>query len=364
LNRPRVALDARLTRQMSVGMQTYVRELVGRLPVAAPDLHFVVITNADLDSAGAEILRISDRSAANVSFGEYVILPRLLTRGADLVHLMSLYSPLRVRAPHVQTIHDLIHRRFPEYFSWKIPLYYRWVTGPVARSARTVITDARATIPDLRSYLNIDAKNIKVIPLGVKPVFFLDDEQRARTATRARERFALQRPFVLYAGNARRHKNLETLFAAWSRIELECDLCITSTEALAFDADRYASARGRIVRLGHVEESDLVSLYAGAAAVVQPSLYEGFGLSVVEAMAAGAPVIVARTPALIEVAGDAALSFAPTDHVGLTQALAAALSGHQPIAALVAAGRRRAAIYTWERAAEMTAGVYREALAR
>jgi glycosyltransferase involved in cell wall biosynthesis len=364
LTLPRVALDARLTRQMSVGMQTYVRELVARLPAAAPDLHFVVVSNAELDVAGAEMVRMSDRAAANVSLGEYVKLPRLLQRDADLVHLMSLYSPLRVRAPHVQTIHDLIHRRFPEYFSWKIPLYYRWVTGPVARSARAVITDARATIADLSAFLDVAPENVRVVPLGVRREFFLDDEQRAGTATRARERFALQRPFVLYAGNARRHKNLETLFAAWSKLEIECDLCITSTESLGFDADRYASPRGRIVRLGHVEESDLVSLYAGAAAVVQPSLYEGFGLSVVEAMAAGAPVIIARTPALVEVAGDAALSFAPTDHVGLTQALAAALNGRQPIAALVAAGRRRAANFTWERAAQMTAGVYREALAR
>jgi len=349
---------------MSVGMQTYVRELVARLPAAAPDMQFVVISNADLDTAGAEKIRIADRTAANFSLGEYAALPRLLERGNDLVHLMSLYSPLRVRAPHVQTIHDLIHRRFPQYFSWKVPLYYRWVTGPVARSARAVITDARATIGDLQSYLDIDARTIKVVPLGVKAAFFLSDEERARIATHARERFALRRPFVLYAGNARRHKNLETLFAAWSELEIECDLCITSEEALDFDADRYVSPRGRILRLGHVEESDLVSLYAGAAAVVQPSLYEGFGLSVVEAMAAGTPVIIARTPALVEVAGDAALSFAPTDHVGLAQALAAALSGNQPIAALVAAGRRRAAAYTWERAASMTADVYREALAR
>ncbi len=349
---------------MSVGMQTYVRELVARLPAAAPDLRFVVVSNADLDAAGAEIVRISDRAAANVSFGEYVTLPHILQRGADLVHLMSLYSPLRVRAPHVQTIHDLIHRRFPEYFSWKIPLYYRWVTGPVARSARAIITDAKATIADLRTYLNIAPENIRIVPLGVNEAFFLDDEQRARAASRARQRFALQRPYVFYAGNARRHKNLETLFAAWSELEVECDLCITSTETLCFDADRYACARGRIVRLGHVEVSDLVSLYAGAAAVVQPSLYEGFGLSVVEAMAAGAPVIIARTPALVEVAGEAALSFAPTDRVGLTQALTAALNGRQPVAALVAAGRRRAANFTWERAAQMTAAVYREALAR
>lgn len=349
---------------MSVGMQTYVRELVARMPSLAPDLRFVVISNAEMDAGGAEVLRITEGAATNVSFGEYYTLPRLMRRDADLVHLMSLYSPLRVPVAHVQTIHDLIHRRFPEYFSWKIPLYYRFVTGPVARSARAVITDAQATIGDLEAYLGVPAKDVRVVPLGVSEGFRLDAAQRSRAASRARERFALTRPYILYAGNVRRHKNLETLYAAWSTLERDCDLCITSESALPFDTDRYVSTHGRNVRLGHVEEADLIALYAGAAVVVQPSLYEGFGLSVVEAMAAGTPVIIAQTPALLEVAGGAALTFTPTDAAALARALEVVLAGGAAATALVDAGRRRATDFTWERTAHMTADIYREALAR
>lgn len=349
---------------MSVGMQTYVREMASRVPHAAPDMRFSVVSNAAIDCGGADFVTISDRDAANVSFGEYFTLPRILQRDADLVHLMSVYAPIGLRAPHVQTIHDLIHLRFPEYFSWKIPLYYRHVTGPSARRARIVITDADATREDLHALLGVRRERVRVVPLGVSDAFRLDDFRRAREAAAARARFDLRQPYILYAGNVRRHKNVETLFKAWSALGVACDLCITSADPLPFDGDRYRSQHGRTVRLGHVEDSSLVSLYAGAAVVVQPSLYEGFGLSVVEAMAAGVPVIVAQTPALLEVAGGAALTFAPADSDALTRALRSALAGGPAIDTLVSLGRERAASFTWERAARMTADVYREALAR
>src|SRR4029077_8231643 len=116
--------------------------------------------------------------------------------------------------------------------------------------------------------------------------------------------------------------------------------------------------------LGHIDEDDLVALYAGCAAAVQPSSYEGFGLSVLEGMAAGAPVIVARTPALLEVAGDAALAFAHNSADALTAQLDSVLAGGPAIDELRARGRRRAAEFTWDRTSRMTAAVYREALAR
>jgi alpha-1,3-rhamnosyl/mannosyltransferase len=118
------------------------------------------------------------------------------------------------------------------------------------------------------------------------------------------------------------------------------------------------------VPLGHVDEEVLVALYAGCAVVVQPSSYEGFGLSVLEGMAAGAPVIVAQTPALVEVAGDAALMFAHDDAAALTDRLKAVIAGGPATEAMRARGRRRAAEFTWDRTASLTADVYREALRR
>jgi glycosyltransferase involved in cell wall biosynthesis len=363
----RVVLDARITRQMSVGMIAYVKELVARLPDAAPDLSFVVASNVALDiPAAATRVSVPERLAVNGSVGEqfgYARLLRELVGAGSLTHLMSVYAPRLAPKPYVYTIHDLIHRRCPHYFKWKVRPYYQLVAGPVARGAAAVITDARATTPDLERFLHVDADRVRVVPLGVNERFSLDDTARARLAGQARERFGLRAPYVFYAGNHREHKNLETLAAAWCALDVACDLVLTESTPFAFDLDRYVKRDGRIVRAGHVSEEDLIALYAGCAATVQPSLYEGFGLSVLEGMASGAPVIVAQTPALLEVAGDAALTFPPRDVAALTSALALALSSGEMIDRLRALGHERARAYSWDETARRTAEVYRACLA-
>ncbi|HZV79682.1 MAG TPA: glycosyltransferase family 1 protein [Candidatus Binatus sp.] len=359
-----VVLDARITRQMSVGMIAYVRELVARLPRVAPDLSFVVVSNDALAVPGpATHVEISAGMALNGSLGEQVGLARVLRTRAgkhSLTHLMSVYAPRFSPRPYVYTIHDLIHRRFPEYFKWKVRPYYATVVGPVARGAAAVITDAHATIPDLERYLQVPERSTRVVPLGVSERFFLSEEQRLQRGEQARERFGLRTPYVLYAGNHREHKNLETLAAAWHGLNSPCDLVVTESTPFAFDVDRYAKSTSRMVRTGHVSDDELIALYAGCAATVQPSLYEGFGLSVLEGMATGAPVIVAQTPALLEVAGDAALTFPPLDRAALTQTLALVLAGGPDIERLRARGRERVLSFSWDATATRTAEIYRE----
>ncbi|HKW45383.1 MAG TPA: glycosyltransferase family 1 protein [Candidatus Eremiobacteraceae bacterium] len=359
---PNVVLDARLTRQMSVGMRTYVRELAARLPRVAPDIGFIAITNVDLRASNLEVIPISTSTASNFSFGEQLALPMLMRGRGSICHYMSIYAPRISTLPYIYTIHDLIHRRFPEYHSWKIPPFYRFVAKPVANGARAVITDACATLPDLQTYLHVASERVRVVPLGVGESFVVDEARRATRSLAARERFGLHAPYVLYAGNHRKHKNLETLFDAWSRLDRPCDLVLTEDGPFDFSTDRYVSRNGRIVPVGHVDEELLVSLYAGCAAAVQPSSYEGFGLSVLEGMAAGSPVVVAQTPALLEVAGDAALTFPLHDAAALTAQLERTLAGGPAIDELRARGRKRAAEYTWDRTARMTADVYREAM--
>lgn len=366
MSAPQVVLDARITRQMSVGMIAYVRELVTRLPVVAPDLRYAVISNEQLPLADGMLgVTIDERMARNGSVGEQFALPSVMRRlrsGTSLTHLMSLYAPRFPPRPYVYTIHDLIHPRFPQYFKWKVRPYYSLVVGPTARRAVAVITGAQATIPDLQRFLGVRPEAVRVAPLGVSERFRVGELERMTPAASELARFDLAERYVLYAGNHREHKNIEVLAAAWQRAGQPADLVLTEDQPFTFDPDRYRKSGGRIVRAGHVSDAELVALYAGCAVAVQPSLYEGFGLGVLEGMAAGAPVIVAQTPALLEVAGDAALTFPPHDVDALAHLIDRALAGGADIDAFRARGRAKAASYSWDETARRTAAVYRETL--
>jgi glycosyltransferase involved in cell wall biosynthesis len=358
-----IALDARLTRQMSVGMKAYVRELVARLPRLAPDLRFVIFSNQQprVADPNARVEPVSPAVAQNGSIGEQWAYPRQLrASGANLIHYMSVYAPRRSPQAHVYTIHDLIHLRYPSYFSWKVPPYYRLVVGPAARSARAVLTDASATVSDLHDFLGVNPASVRVIPLGVSELFVLDDQQRAHRAASIRSRLGLERPYILYAGNHRPHKNLQTLVRAWRALDASCDLVVTEDGPLGVDDAGHNDSRGQLHMTGNIDVQDVISLYAGCAVTVQPSLYEGFGLSVLEAMACGAPTVVARTPALLEVGGDAVDSFPPTDVEALTRTLERLLADDRRTEQLREAGRERVRQFTWDATARATADVYRE----
>ena len=347
---------------MSAGMKAYVREVVARLPRVAPDLEFAVVSNDDgvlssVNGTSSTAVALGESAAANASWGEQSALPRLMrATGAALAHFMSVYAPIRSRLPYVYTIHDLIHKRYPRYFSWKIPVYYAFVVGPVARRARAVLTDAAPTIHDLTRYLGVMPERVRVVPLGVSERFAAGD------ARRARERWQLERPFFLYAGNHRPHKNLATLAAAWHAMEEPCDLVITEDGPLGFASNSFEKSNGKIVAAGRISTRELADLYAACTGVVQPSLYEGFGLSVLEAMSAGAPVVIAQTPVLLEVAGGAALSFPPRDQAALGRALTVLLRDPSTVASLRERGQRRAADFNWDETARKTAAAYREFL--
>jgi glycosyltransferase involved in cell wall biosynthesis len=360
-----VALDARLTRQMSIGMKAYVRELVTRLPGLAPDLQFLILSNEMLSVPAGNVRfdRVAAAVASNGGLGEQFFYARQLrTGGADLIHYMSVYAPRQSPQAHVYTIHDLIHLRYPSYFSWKVPPYYRLVVAPVARSARVVLTDASATVADLHDYLGVHPTRVRVVPLGVSEAFTLDDAQRAQRAGSIRSRLGFERPFILYAGNHRPHKNLQTLVRAWQALEVPCDLVITEDGPLGVDDAGHKEGPGQLHLTGTIDVQGLISLYAGCTTAVQPSLYEGFGLSVLEAMACGAPAVVAQTPVLLEVGGDAVDSFPPTDVAALSRTLTRLLSDDRHVNELRRAGRERVRQFTWDATAKATADVYRELL--
>ncbi|MFN2449798.1 MAG: glycosyltransferase family 4 protein [Candidatus Baltobacteraceae bacterium] len=337
MEKPAVALDARLTRQMSIGMKAYASELAARLPLAAPDLRFIPFTHG-----------------ANFTFDEQVRLPFTIARsGASLTHYLSLYAPLLAPRPYVVTVHDLIHLRFARYFKRHIGPYYRTAVRRLCARAAFVITDDERTAGDLQTYLRIDPAKVRVIALGAADVFFAPAPPHAP-----------DRPYILYAGNRREHKDLPTLLHAWAALPagIDVDLYLTGhDDVVSAGGERFARTNGRIVALGDISEPELASYYAGASALVHPALCEGFGLPMLEAMAQGCPVIACQD-AVPGVLRKAVLTFPARDWRGASAAIERVLQDAALQHELRARGRAHAAPYTWDRCARETAQVYRDAL--
>lgn len=332
----RIGLDARLTRQLSDGMQTYVRELVARLPRIAPEYSYVPFAHG-----------------GNFGWSEQVALPLAMRRSKlDAVHFLSQYVPALLPSRFVMTVHDLIHLRFPQYFKTKVGPYYASVVRRACSRARRVITDDERTVEDLAELLGVDRAKVRVIPLGVGEEFLGPVKP-----------YEGARPYFLYVGNHREHKDLPTLFAAWSNLpqQYAVDLLLTGGDDFGGEVQRRSGAGRAIVALGHVSSDRLAGYYAGARALVQPALREGFGLPMLEAMAAGSPVI-GSADAVPGVLASAALTFPTRDAAALGATLVRLLDDEGLRERAINLGRDVARQLTWDRCARATADVYSEVL--
>ncbi len=278
------------------------------------------------------------------------------TGRVDVVHGTILAVPPS-RAPLVLTIHDLSFLANPEHFTRRGVRFSRRALDLALGEARLVTCPSLATARDCIA-AGLPPDRVRVVPWGVRVNRASDLDVEA-----TRHRYRLERPYLLFCGTVQPFKNLRRVVAAFRRVEeSDLELVLVGPAGWKEDVrDELAALGGRGRSLGPVPRSDLGPLYAGAAAVVTPSLREGFCFPVLEAMAQGAPVVTSLGTATEEVAGDAALLVDPTD-VG---AIAAAISRilEDPVLAqrLRESGRSRAASYTWERTAEQMAGVYAEA---
>jgi glycosyltransferase involved in cell wall biosynthesis len=357
------------------GMETYARELVRALVEHRPDIRLTAFVNRETAEGGDDVfgsivpavtVPVRARNRLEWVRGEQQALPPLAHRaGVDLVHSLASTAPAWGRFKRVVTIHDLHYRVVPDAHFGLLGLGMRVLVPLAARRSDRVIVDAASTRADVLRFLPVGEERVDVVPLGVSAGE--QAEPVAEAELRAKLR-ADDRPILLTVSAKRPHKNLLRLLDAVARIPVERRPVLvlpgypTPHEAELREHAVTTGVAGDVRFLDWVSAAELEALYAAAAAFVFPSLHEGFGLPVLEAMRRGTPVACSNTSSLPEVAGDAALLFDPTDPAAITASIERLLGDAAEADRLRAAGRARAARFTWERTARATAEAYERTL--
>ncbi|MCC2670823.1 MAG: hypothetical protein K0Q72_3294 [Armatimonadetes bacterium] len=366
----RIGLDCRTVTAPKTGDRTYALNLLRALARTDVDNEYYLYTwePTTLTEVGSPRFHPVLLPASPRWTWTPLVFPRDLSRREiELAHVQYIIPPSSP-VPIVTTIHDIAFRRFPELFPLKHRLLLNWLIPMAARNAAAVITGSEATRRDLTELYDIEPERITVTPYAADPIYQPMDPDQARRAVR--QRLRVPGPYLLSVGVLQPRKNLPRLVRAYNRIahSIPHRLVLVGKEGWAGEALQKAIAEAQPGRepifTGYVPDADLPALYAGADLFVYPSLYEGFGLPPLEAMACGTPVITSNTSSLPEVVGDAAVTLDPLDVEGLAQAMLSLLHDDSRRAALAAAGPRRAAGFTWDRTARDTVDVYRAVLER
>ncbi|MBI2835998.1 MAG: glycosyltransferase family 4 protein [Acidobacteria bacterium] len=365
----RIAIDARKLHDFGVG--TYVRNLLKHLARIDQRSEYVLLCREpDRPIAGelGENFRCVIEPSAPYSLLEQLSVPlRLRRERVDLFHEPHYVLPPLTPCPSVVTIHDCIHLMFPEYLPHRSAYAYaRASLWMATRRSSQILTVSETSKRDILRFFHIPTEKVAVIYNAI--------DERFRTpppedqVARVRERYQLQDPFVLYAGNIKPHKNLERLIEAFHRVRgrgfEQLKLVIIGDEISKYPTLRRAVHRHNLhkwVRFhGFVSDQTLAALYRLAAVFVFPSLYEGFGLPPLEAMASGTPVVTSNVSSLPEVAGDAALLIDPYDPDAIADGITRVLCDAALRKDLIAKGLVRANEFSWESSVKRVHEIYQQ----
>lgn len=355
-----VAFDATVLHGRKSGIGYYCEEVLRGMVALDHDTDFFVFSHQplQLDIAHAN---------GNVRYSQglfcpvravylHALLPRILEREQpDLCHYTNFLAPIRGTRPYVVTVHDMGLESLRGCHPLAKRLYTRKLIPAVARGARLVLTNSEYSKWEIVRWLGIPESRIRVTPLAASPDF---RPGRAPAAPRV--------PYFLYVGNIEPRKNLKRLLDAFARIgDIGHELWIVGNSWYrAGEIHRHVRERGiedRVRFLGYVGREELPGLYCGATAFVYPSLLEGFGMPVVEAMACGTPVITSNNSGLKEVAGGAAALIDPLDTEDIARNMREIAESPDLRSSLSTLGLRRAAEFSWERTAALTLEAYQEA---
>jgi glycosyltransferase involved in cell wall biosynthesis len=353
-----VLIDLRMVRGRLHGIARYALELARRLPALAPDWSFSGLTAPEGLPAGLGDL--TPRIALHRSHAGFLspleqpaLAAELRMLAPDLFHATSFSLPGLWPGRLVATLHDANHLALPENYSPAHTLYYRLIVGPRAKRAEALLTVSEFSREELGRYLKISPYRFQVIPNGV------DVRYRPPAASEVKDflaRHELPPRYLAVVGNEKAHKNLKLI--AKVAHELPLPVALLAGDFTAHEL----GFPDTTIPMSALPEDEMPLFYGAASALLFPSRYEGFGLPVLEAMAAGCPVLTSNTTSLPEVAGEAALLLPPDDAAAWREAVLRLLRDDSLRRDLVDKGRERAARYTWDDCARRTLAVYRRVL--
>jgi glycosyltransferase involved in cell wall biosynthesis len=363
----RVAIDARKLHDFGIG--TYIRNILRHLARIDQVSEYVLLcAAADMHVAptlGPNFRAVLEPSP-NYSIREQWHVPLVLQRERpDVYHAPHYVLPAAVPCPSVVTIHDCIHLMFPQYLpNRRAYLYARTVMWAAARRADAILTVSEASKRDILRFFDVKPEKVVVVHNAIDERFWTPPAEE--DVALVRERYQLEHGFVLYAGNIKPHKNLIRLIEAFDQIRRggfeEMKLLIIGDEISKMPALRRAVHQHHLHKhvrfLGYVSDETLAILYRLAAVFVFPSIYEGFGLPPLEAMASGTPVVTSNVSSLPEVTGDAAVLVNPHDTSSIVAGVRRVLSDPDFANQLRVKGPVRAREFSWERSVAKTRELY------
>lgn len=370
----RIGIDARALTGRFTGDRTYwlclLREYLSG-PGEFEEHEYVLFTRLPIPRGD---LPVSDRvtlravPAANDRVWTMVSFPRALKQeGVDVAHTQYT-TPLRSPCPLVTTVHDISFRIYPEWFPRKDRVLLNLTVPASMRRARRVITDAESSRRDILRIYRLPPEKIATIHLAAGSEYHPMPQRTARAAVNAR--FGIDRPYVISVGVLQPRKNFALLLEAFARVRRAVPvphrLVLTGKRGWAYgELARLATRLGisdALIYTDYVADADLPMLYSAADAMAFPSLYEGFGLPPLEAMACGTATLVSDAPAMPEVADAGAWVLPVMDATAWAEALGVAMTNEKARITWGERGRQRAAQFSWRRTAAQTLAVYHEAL--
>lgn len=348
------------------GPATYGVNLVAALS-ASKEVKLTVLTDRpeELVGSGFEVVNLPMGKGLDRLRWQYWALPRALGKlDCDLYHDTKNALPYFLPMPAVVNVHDLAYYRCPEAFGWFSRLFLRRATSGAVARAKLVIVHTQFGAADVGDIYPRQAHKARVVRPGIEPHLACSESQLVEV----RERYGLDGPFVLHVGTIQARKNVHLLVAAMRQLRSEgwphrCVL-VGRKGWLAREALTEINRDDTATWLGVLPRTDLLALYELAELFVSPSAYEGFGLTVADALAAGTPTVISNISSLPEVCGETAARIGELNAEGTADAIRPLLRNAAERRRLGAAGRLRAAEFCWEQTAEQTLAVYREALAR